>query len=77
MKINILSFGQVAEALKANQLLLTDMDNTDRVLSYLLTAYPQLQTMEFTLAVNKQLIHGNTALKDDDTLALLPPFSGG
>jgi len=53
------------------------MDNTDRVLSYLLTAYPQLQTMEFTLAVNKQLIHGNTALKDDDTLALLPPFSGG
>ena len=77
MKINILSFGQVAEALKADRLMLTDMDNTDRVLSYLLTAYPQLQTMEFTLAVNKQLIHGNTALKDDDTLALLPPFSGG
>ena len=77
MKINILSFGQVAEALNADQLLLSDMDNTDRVLDYLKSVYPQLQTMEFTRAVNKQLIHGNTALKDDDTLALLPPFSGG
>ena len=77
MKINILSFGQVAEALNADQLLLSDMDNTDRVLDYLKSVYPQLQTMEFTLAVNKPLIHGNTALKDDDTLALLPPFSGG
>ena len=77
MKINILSFGQVAEALNADQLLLSDMDNTDRVLDYLKSVYPQLQTMEFTLAVKKQLIHGNTALKDDDTLALLPPFSGG
>jgi len=77
MKINILSFGQVAEALNADQLLLSDMDNTDRVLDYLKSVYPQLQTMEFTLAVNKQLIHDNTALKDDDTLALLPPFSGG
>jgi molybdopterin converting factor small subunit len=29
------------------------------------------------MAVNKQTVMANTVLKEDSTVALLPPFSGG
>lgn len=77
MKINILAFGQVAEAIKAENLVLDNVESTDELLKLLKIKFPQLQSMEYKLAVNKQMIHGNTILSNEDTIALLPPFSGG
>jgi sulfur-carrier protein len=33
--------------------------------------------IKYSIAVNKQVIQNNTTLNPDDTVALLPPFSGG
>jgi len=39
--------------------------------------FPGLLNTKYALAVNKQVIHQNTSLSNDDTVAILPPFSGG
>lgn len=31
----------------------------------------------YKLAINNQIVHGNTPLHDGDTVALLPPVTGG
>jgi len=39
--------------------------------------YPALVSAKYFIAVNRQMIHSNRALNDGDTVALMPPFSGG
>jgi molybdopterin converting factor small subunit len=39
--------------------------------------FPRLKEMPCLLAVDKHIIHSNTVLKEDQELALLPPYSGG
>lgn len=77
MKINIIAFGQVAEALKVDSFIVADIKDTEDLLKYLNLKFPQVQQMEFNIAVNKQIIHGNTIFSNNDTIALLPAFSGG
>jgi len=77
MKINILAFGQVAEALKVDSFFIANIKDTEDLLKYLNLEFPQVKQMEFKIAVNKQIIHGNTNLRNNDTIALLPAFSGG
>jgi molybdopterin converting factor small subunit len=33
--------------------------------------------MKFVVAVDKQIVHGDTELHDNTTVALLPPYAGG
>jgi len=39
--------------------------------------YPRLKTVQYAIAVNKEVIQQNTILDNDATVAILPPFSGG
>jgi molybdopterin converting factor small subunit len=36
-----------------------------------------LQSVKFSVAVNKQLAHAQSTLQNGSEIALLPPFSGG
>jgi molybdopterin converting factor small subunit len=53
------------------------VDQTDHLRALLLEKYPQLEGVEFVFAVNRQIVHQNTWLGQNDEIALLPPFSGG
>lgn len=77
MEINLLSFGQVADITGNGTLKIPDVKNTNELNQFLLKAWPQLQSTKYSIAVNKKIILENTVLHDDDTVALLPPFSGG
>lgn len=77
MKINLLAFGQIVDITgKTNwrQQLVLD---TEELIEQLHALYPALKEMNYAMALNKKLIHENTRLKENDTVALLPPFSGG
>ena len=39
--------------------------------------YPALADMQYLVAVEKDIVHGNTSLLDNYTVAMLPPYSGG
>ena len=77
MQIKILAFGQVA-GVTGNFLMLDEsIKDTESLKSILHQRYPALSDMKYSLAVDKKMIHENVELKENVTVALLPPFSGG
>lgn len=77
MEINLLSFGQVTDITGKDSWKIPDVKNTDDLNKFLAKAWPQLQSIKYSIAVNKKIIQENTQLHDEDTVAILPPFSGG
>lgn len=77
MEINLLSFGQVADITGRDALKIPDVRNTNELSEFLTEAWPQLKSIKYSIAVNKKIIQENTELNQDDTVALLPAFSGG
>ena len=77
MEINLLSFGQVADITGKDVLKIPDVKNTNELNEFLFRAWPQLQSIKYSIAVNKKMIQENVALHNNDTVAILPPFSGG
>lgn len=76
MAIQLLAFGQIAEIMGQSESTVNALD-TDTLKAQLLQQFPGLKDMQFAIAVNKKVVSENTVLKDGDTVALLPPFSGG
>lgn len=77
MEINILVFGQITDITGKSSWKLSGIKNTDELKVKLYEDFPDMKSMKFSIAVNKILIQKNTELHQDDTVALLPPFSGG
>ena len=77
MEIRLLSFGQVTDITGKDTLKIPDVKNTDELNQFLAKAWPQLESIKYSIAVNKKIIQENTQLHDQDTVAILPPFSGG
>lgn len=70
MEINLLSFGQIADITCKDTLKIPDVKNTDELNEFLTKAWPRLQSIKYSIAVNKKTIHENTQLRDGDTVAL-------
>lgn len=73
--VNIIAFGQIAE-ITGRELQLEAADLTE-LRSKLIEKYPSLVEKKFAMAVNKKLTSVNTALTENDVVALMPPYSGG
>lgn len=77
MKIKVLAFGQAAEIIGDANRDYPYVPDTDDLIKQLADNFPELKNLEYSLAVNKQIVRGNTRLQNEDTVAILPPFSGG
>jgi molybdopterin synthase sulfur carrier subunit len=77
MQTRIMIFGQLTDIIKSSTLILTDIADTNSLVNELNKLYPALAASKYIMAVNKQTVIANTVLKEDSTVALLPPFSGG
>lgn len=67
----------LAEKLETSEFDFPYFETSIELLNALKTEYPQLRTLNFTLAIDRQITHGNIELKGSEEIALLPPFSGG
>jgi molybdopterin converting factor small subunit len=76
MQIEIMSFGQLAEITGAAAFF-AEASDSEQLKLVLAERFPALKDRKYALAVNKQLITSTTILKENDIVALLPPFSGG
>ncbi|MFN3939114.1 MAG: MoaD/ThiS family protein [Chitinophagales bacterium] len=77
MKISIISFGVIHEILEST-IIETDNAITVAQLRELLeTDFPVLKEMHFRFALNKKMAMEDAIIQDGDTIALMPPFSGG
>jgi sulfur-carrier protein len=77
MEINLLAFGQIAEITGKSTWKMVGIKDTYELIKGLLEQFPALSTISYSIAVNKKIIQVNTAFNEGDTIALLPPFSGG
>lgn len=76
MGVKIIAFGMLADLLPKEGLIMES--NTLKVLHQQLQKnYPELKNYTYRIAVNQQISEWDTTLKDEDIVALLPPFSGG
>lgn len=77
MKIELISFGQVSELISNQTLEIEGIETTDELKEYLEKTYPDLAIMKYKLALNKNLVQQNSDIKNSDSIAIMPPFSGG
>lgn len=75
--IQVIAFGMIAEKIKTKELVLEYMPDTEVLLGYLYQQYPDLLHTKFSIAINKKMAVGKTAIPAGAEVALLPPFSGG
>lgn len=76
MKTNIIVFGQLVDVIGTDNLAIENVNDTNELTKELVTRYPALDSIKYAVAVDKKIISGNTLLSNN-TVALLPPFSGG
>ncbi len=77
MEVNILLFGQIADMVGTQNLKIHDVGSTEDLKCRLVSVYPILKDVIFSVAVNKVIVHNNTILNEGDVVALMPPYSGG
>jgi len=80
MTITIKYFGLVADITqkKEEHISFESEDFTLKQLQSILEEhYPELKNMTYSFAVNQSLTQLNEVLKNNDEIALLPPFAGG
>ena len=73
--IQIISFGRLKEILGSDFEL--EAENSDELLNQLNEKFPLLKDLKLRIAVNQKIISENTDLKNNDVVALMPPYSGG
>lgn len=76
MQVNIIIFGQLCDLLGEN-MILQDIADTNSLVIKLKEKFPKLADMKYVIAVDKRIVNVNTILNNNNTVALLPPFSGG
>ena len=76
MRVKIILFGKLAD-IAGNSVSVGNVPDTDSLVNILHKDYPALNNTKYVIAVDKQVINGNTALNKNSKVALLPPFSGG
>ena len=76
-QINVLTFGAITDIVGNSSFVVSDIDSTDILMKRLEEQYPPLKTINYAIAVDKQIVTSDTALQSQSTVAILPPFSGG
>lgn len=74
--VTIKIFGQLSDSTRKAEMQL-DVADTDDLQMQMQDLYPELQRKNYLIAINEFIISENTILEENDTVALLPPFSGG
>ena len=76
-QVKLKVFGKLEELIGAKELLWTLPVDVNSLKSELKEKYPTIGNIQFAVSVNNKIVNGDGILHKDDTIALLPPFSGG
>ena len=77
MEIKIYLFGRLKELTGLSELVMEGISDTDQVMHEVICRFPNIKGIPCLVAVDREIIHGNTSLKEGQELAILPPYSGG
>jgi len=79
MKLDILYFGLIAEAISINyeELIISNIISINDLKNQLISKHPILEKLEYQIAINQKIASQETLINKDSEVALLPPFAGG
>lgn len=77
MEISIVAFGKIAEIVAAKLWVVEGVKSTFELRKHLESIHPELQGMQYVIALDKKIVTADTPLNAGGEVALLPPFSGG
>ena len=79
MNLHILFFGPLVSHSGSGRITVDEsgIQSTHELRTRLETRFPGLAGASYVMAVNQEISRGDQPLKDDDEVALLPPYSGG
>jgi molybdopterin synthase sulfur carrier subunit len=75
--MKILAFGKIADILRRPEQDIQGPETVAELRIFLEQEYPELKTLRYVIAVDKQIADEQTSLPGNAEVALLPPFSGG
>jgi molybdopterin synthase sulfur carrier subunit len=75
-RIKVLYFGPAREITGTDSEEFAAGD-TSSLRSRILDRYPRMAALPFLLALNSRMLKEESSLKDNDIVAILPPFEGG
>lgn len=76
IKVRVLYFGTAQEiAGKADEEL--NAGDTASLRREIFDRYPSMRNISFRMALNRTLLREESDLRDNDLIAILPPFQGG
>ncbi|MFN0188214.1 MAG: MoaD/ThiS family protein [Bacteroidia bacterium] len=76
-QVKLKVFGKLEELMGAKELLWTLPVDVKSLKRELKEKYLTIGNIQFAVSVNNKIVNGDGFLHKDDTIALLPPFSGG
>ena len=77
MQVQVTFFGSITDITLVGSVVLSNCLDLDSAIDELCLRYPALANKKYFVAVNQKMVHENIKLKVGDTVALMPPFSGG
>lgn len=77
MEVQVIFFGSITDITIDNSVLIDNCVDINSLVQALIERYPALANKKYFIALNQKMVHENTKLKLGDTVALMPPFSGG
>ncbi len=77
MKINIVTFGKLSELIKKKVLEVEPGIDVFSLKKFLAREFPQINQLDFKIAVNMELVNENYIIEENSEIVLLPPFAGG
>lgn len=80
MEITVKYFGIIADITQKKEevLFVEEIEVTAKSIQKILEIkYSKILVINYSIAVNKKFLQNNILLKNNDIVALLPPFSGG
>lgn len=76
-KLTIMVFGQLQDITGSSEITIDETTDTEMLLHKLHNQYPLLKEKKFLIALDKKIINDKTEINGQQSIALLPPFSGG
>ena len=80
MEITVKYFGIIADITQKKEevIFVDDETNTLKKMQLKLEiSYPKILVINYSIALNQKFLQNDISLKNNDIIALLPPFAGG
>jgi sulfur-carrier protein len=77
MKVKVLFFGVLTDITGLTVKHYNDVKSVGDLKLRIQDDFPEIIHYNFRIALNKEIINDEPELKDNDEIALMPPFAGG